>query len=66
MKLHTGRIGVLIQERGITQNELARLINVRPGSLSNALSGKRGAGRKILSALLREFPKESVMSLTEK
>lgn len=64
MQLYKDKVASLTQQRGITQNELARLINVRPGSLSNALSGKRGVGRKILSALLREFPGESVVSLT--
>ncbi|AFM40302.1 putative transcription regulator containing HTH domain [Desulfosporosinus acidiphilus SJ4] len=66
MNLSKEKITYLIQQRGLTQNELARALNIRPGSLSNALSGKRGVGRKILSALLREFPGESAMSLTKR
>jgi plasmid maintenance system antidote protein VapI len=64
MQLSKDKVASLIQERAISQNGLARLLNVRPGSLSNALSGKRGVGRQILSALLREFEGESVASFT--
>lgn len=46
MNLSKEKVMSLIQQKGISQNELARQINIRPGSLSNALSGKRGAGRK--------------------
>ena len=60
MQLSKEKVVFLVKERGITQNQLARLLNVREGSLSNALSGNRGVGRQILSALLREFPGESV------
>ena len=64
MQLSKDKIASLTRERKISQNQLARLLNIRPGSLSNALSGKRGVGRQILSAMLREFPGESVVSLT--
>jgi transcriptional regulator with XRE-family HTH domain len=64
MQLCKGKVVSLMQQRVITQNQLARLLNVRPGSLSNAMSGRRGVGRQILSALLREFEGESVASLT--
>ena len=64
MQLRKDKVASLTLQRGITNNELARLLDIRPGSLSNALSGKRGVGRQILSALLREFPEESVASLT--
>lgn len=66
MKLNKTAITSLIQEREISQNELARRINVSHGSLSNALSGRRQAGRKLLAGLLRQFPNESVTSLTER
>jgi len=65
MQLNKATITSLTQQRGITQNELAHLINVGRGSLSNALSGRRHAGRKLLAGLLRLFPNESVASLTE-
>ncbi|SPF54691.1 putative transcription regulator containing HTH domain [Candidatus Desulfosporosinus infrequens] len=64
MKLNNAAIAALMKGRGITQNQLARLINVQAGSLSNALSGRKGCGRKILSGLLTLFPNESVASLT--
>ncbi|KLU65694.1 hypothetical protein DEAC_c23240 [Desulfosporosinus acididurans] len=64
MNLSKEKITDLIQQKGISQNELARLMNVAQGSLSNALSGRRSAGRKILSGLLSIFPKETAASLT--
>lgn len=64
MRLNADVIKNLMTERNFSQNELARLMNVGRGSLSNALSGRREAGRKILAGLLTIFPKESVASLT--
>ena len=64
MRLNADAIKVLIDERNLSQNQLAHLIKVQPGSLSNALSGRRQAGRKLLAGLLRLFPNESVASLT--
>ncbi|MHB1654398.1 MAG: helix-turn-helix domain-containing protein [Desulfitobacteriaceae bacterium] len=66
MKLSKGRINALMREQGISQNALARTIGVCPGTLSNALSGRKGVGRAILAGLLRLFPNESVASLTER
>jgi len=66
MQLSKDKVASLAKERGMTQNGIACLINIQPGSLSNELSGKRGVGRQILSALLREFEEESVASLTMK
>ncbi|MDR3587351.1 MAG: XRE family transcriptional regulator [Desulfosporosinus sp.] len=66
MKLNKATVTALIRKQGISQNELARLIKVNHGSLSNALSGRRSAGRKLLAGLLRQFPNESVASLTER
>jgi len=64
MQLHKEKVMGLIQQKGITQNKLADLMNVAHGSLSNALSGRRQVGRKILSGLLTIFPKETAASLT--
>lgn len=64
MKLSKEKIIALVREQGITLNQLARAIGVRPGTLSNALNGRRGVGRTVLAGLLREFPEESVSSLT--
>lgn len=66
MNLRKEKVMGLIEQKGISQNELARLMNVAHGSLSNALSGRRQAGRKILAGLLTIFPKETAASLTVK
>lgn len=66
MKLSKRKINAIMQEQDLSQNQLARTIGVRPGTLSNALSGRRGVGRAILAGLLRQFPNESVASLTER
>jgi transcriptional regulator with XRE-family HTH domain len=41
---------------GLNQNELASMAGVSKGTLSRALNGKRGAGRKLLGGLLRALP----------
>lgn len=65
MRLNQTNIIELSKRNGWSQNELARQIGISRGSLSNALIGRRGAGRKLLAGLLRQFPNESVTSLTE-
>jgi predicted transcriptional regulator len=64
MRIKTEVVKALIVESNLSQNQLANQIGVSRGSLSNALSGRRGAGRKLLLGLLRMFPEESVASLT--
>jgi len=64
MRLNQVSIIELSKRYGWSQNELARQIGLSRGSLSNALSGRCGAGRKLLAAVLRLFPDESVTSLT--
>ena len=66
MQLNKAAIAALLKERGLSQNALAHQIGVQRGTLSNALSGRKGCGRKILSGLLTLFPNESVASLTER
>ena len=66
MRLSEDVILKLTADRGISQNQLAREIGINRGSLSNALSGRRGVGRKTLAGLLKLFPEESVDSLTTK
>ena len=55
----------LCESKEISQNQLANLIGVSRGAWSNALSRKRGVGRKTLVGLLRVFPEETVSTLTE-
>ena len=64
MQLNHDNVSKLSRQQGWSQNELARQIGITRGSLSNALHGRRGAGRKLLAGLLQLFPEESVMSLT--
>lgn len=64
MKLAKERISTLTRQLELSQNELAYRIGVQRGTLSNALNGKRGAGRTLLAGLLRVFPNETVASLT--
>ncbi len=65
MKLYKALIISLADSKGFSQNQLALHIGISRGSLSNALSGRRGVGRKTLVGLLRLFPTESVESLTQ-
>lgn len=64
MKLSKETVALLMQNQGLTQNQLARNIGVSHGTLSNALNGRRGVGRIVLAGLLRQFPTETVTSLT--
>lgn len=66
MKLHNEKIDELRKQHGLSRNQLARLINVQPGSLANVMAGRRKPGRKLLAGLLRLFPAETVSSLTVK
>ena len=65
MKVKSEKVKELQSANGISQNQMADQIGVTKGGLSNALSGKRGVGRKTLVGLLKLFPDESVASLTE-
>jgi lambda repressor-like predicted transcriptional regulator len=58
-RLNRGYIIELAANSGWSQNELARRMKLPKGTLSNALSGRRGAGRKVIAGLLRVFPQES-------
>jgi len=62
MKLNKKIIVTLISQQSWAQNELTRRMNIRRGSLNNALNGRRGVGRKIIAGLLRTFPDESIES----
>lgn len=64
MKLNNARIRELLGNHNMTQNQLARQIDISRGFLSNALSGKRGVGRKMLAGLIRVFPDEDISTLT--
>ena len=64
MKLNNARIQQLLGNDNLTQNQLAQRIGITKGALSNVLSGRRTAGRKILAGLLRAFPDESFENLT--
>lgn len=63
MQINQEMIQKKLQVNGWTQNELARRMNIPKGTLSNVLSGRRGAGRKVMSSLLRVFPEEKLENL---
>lgn len=64
MRLNTNAVKELLDECSLTQSQLAKQIGISRSFLSNALSGRRGAGRKLLAGLLRAFPGETTASLT--
>lgn len=64
MPLNNARIQELLGEHNLSQTQLASKIGITRGALSNALSGRRGIGRKILVGLLRAFPGETIETLT--
>lgn len=43
--------------QGMTQKELAALMDLRQSTISDLLSGKKRAGSKTLGAILLAFPK---------
>ncbi len=66
MRLKPETVIALTNHRGWSQNELARRMGVSKSALSRVLSGKSGAGRKMISGLLRIFPGESLESFVAK
>ncbi|MBP7899128.1 MAG: helix-turn-helix transcriptional regulator [Candidatus Syntrophosphaera sp.] len=64
MRINTVFIKEICNRNGLSQNQLADQIGITKGALSNALSGKRGVGRKTLVGLLKMLPEETVSSLT--
>lgn len=63
MKINTNYIRKRTSQNGWSQNELSRRMQLPRGTLSNVLSGKRGAGRKVIAGLLRVFPEERIEDL---
>jgi len=63
MRLNATIVRNLCSRCGWSQNELAKRMGVSKGALSRAINGKCGAGRKMLSRLLRVFPDETVASI---
>jgi transcriptional regulator with XRE-family HTH domain len=63
MQINQEMIQKKLKANGWTQNELARRMNISKGTLSNVLSGRRGAGRKVISGLHRAFPEEKLENL---
>ncbi|MFU0824090.1 helix-turn-helix domain-containing protein [Clostridium sp.] len=63
MQINQEMIQKKLKANGWTQNELSRRMNISKGTLSNVLSGRRGAGRKVISGLLRVFAEEKLENL---
>lgn len=66
MRLNKKHIMYLAARHGLTQNQLAHELDISKSSLSNILSGRRGAGPTVIIGLLRVFPEETVFSVTGK
>jgi transcriptional regulator with XRE-family HTH domain len=64
MRLDDAKIRQLLSDHNMNQIQLALRIGITRGALSNVLSGRRTAGRKILAGLLRAFPGETLEDLT--
>ena len=56
VQINNDYINKLIDKNKWSQNELARRIGVSKGTMSRIITGKRGAGRKVISGLLRIEP----------
>lgn len=63
IQLNSALVRELLDNLSISQNQLANQIGMSRGSLSNALVGRRGAGRKLLTGLLRTFPDKTLANL---
>lgn len=64
MKLNPEKIKLLMKENGLSQNKLSEKIGISKSMLSRCLNGKRGAGRKVITGLIKAFPNETLESLT--
>lgn len=63
MNLNSSKIKELMKHNNLSQNKLAIKANVSKGTISRVLNGKRGAGRKVITGLLKTFPDETVETL---
>ena len=56
-------------ERGLSGQQLAKLMGIDPGTWSNVCSGRRNPGAKVIEGLLRVFPElipEYLIKVTQK
>ncbi|KGM99556.1 helix-turn-helix transcriptional regulator [Clostridium botulinum] len=63
MEINYLKIKELMEEKNLSQNQLAVKANVSKGTISRVLNGKRGVGRKVIVGFLRTFPDETLESL---
>lgn len=66
MYLNSKRIRELMAIHNLSQNKLSKKLNVTKGTVSRCLNGKRGAGRKVIAALIKAFPEEPLENLVTK
>lgn len=64
MRLNSTRVRQLIDGQATNQCQLARQMGISRGAMSNALAGRRAAGKKLLAGLLRAFPDETIETIT--
>lgn len=60
MQFEKSLIQELLARQKLTQSELARMLQVKRGTVSNIISGRRGMGRKVIAGIMRAFPEESL------
>ncbi|WP_069648959.1 helix-turn-helix domain-containing protein [Caloranaerobacter ferrireducens] len=63
MQVNIEYVNSFISRKDISQNELARQMNLSKGTLSNVLLGRRGVGRKFIASFLRVFPEAEIEKL---
>ncbi|QDR81378.1 XRE family transcriptional regulator [Sporomusa termitida] len=64
MRLNSDKVQQLLDDYKLNRSRLARQIGISRGALSNALAGRRTAGKKLLAGLIRAFPDETIATLT--
>lgn len=62
--MNSDKVQQLLDDYKLNRSRLARQIGISRGALSNALAGRRTAGKKLLAGLIRAFPDETIATLT--
>ncbi len=58
MRLNVGYVEELIKKRGWSERQLAMKSGLSPATISRIITGKRGAGTRTLSGIMKAFPNE--------
>ncbi|WIF95093.1 helix-turn-helix transcriptional regulator [Caminicella sporogenes] len=63
MNVNKEYVQKLIKEKNWSQNQFARNAGVSKTTASRWLNGKRGAGRRLISGIIKAFPDEPLDKL---